>query len=455
MARLDQQLPVGPELGALRRVIERAGRPDPADRPDAGEFIIGLMAAAEELDRPAPLPLAGTMPKGAAEAGNPDPTLHAAASEPTRADVEALAAPDGAGAPPADETGVLPTVDATNLLAPVLAPPGRVVERIERTPPAREAPRPFDYTFEDDDEESGRRRRRWPWVLLGLLLVAGAVGGGVVAYLANRTVSHEVPPLVGQSVEELQAVAAKNKWELPESPDQNRDDTVPTGNIIETTPAAGEKLAEGGLLRYTVSIGKTLAHVPALVNLPLDQAKVELEKVGLKLAEPPKTEFSETVANGSVIRVDTAVPDIPKGESVPVVVSTGPQPRVIPAGLEGQPLAAVQKALTDMGLKPVPAVPAEEFSDIQVGFVIRLANVQVGQQVPRDTAVQIVVSKGPAPRPIPDVANMTLAQATAALQNSGFKVTFDGDPSRPVLGTDPQAGEVQPVGTSVRIVGRR
>ena len=38
---------------------------DPDERPDAGEFIIGLMAAAEECPRPAPLPLVGASERAA------------------------------------------------------------------------------------------------------------------------------------------------------------------------------------------------------------------------------------------------------------------------------------------------------------------------------------------------------------------------------------------------------
>jgi serine/threonine protein kinase len=63
VARIDRQVPVPKEMGPLQRVLERAGHPDPDERPDAGEFIIGLMAAAEECPRPTPLPLVGALPK--------------------------------------------------------------------------------------------------------------------------------------------------------------------------------------------------------------------------------------------------------------------------------------------------------------------------------------------------------------------------------------------------------
>ncbi len=54
-------MPVSAELGALAPVLERAGRPDPAERYDAGELARALMKAAERLPRPAPLPLVPTV----------------------------------------------------------------------------------------------------------------------------------------------------------------------------------------------------------------------------------------------------------------------------------------------------------------------------------------------------------------------------------------------------------
>jgi serine/threonine-protein kinase len=59
MARIDRPVDVPEALGPLRGVLLRAGQPLAAERPDAGDFAVGLLAAAEELARPAPLPLVG------------------------------------------------------------------------------------------------------------------------------------------------------------------------------------------------------------------------------------------------------------------------------------------------------------------------------------------------------------------------------------------------------------
>src|SRR4051794_38925253 len=57
MRRVAPAIPVPEALGPLAPALERAGRPAPASRPDAGAFGRALVAAARNLDRPEPLPL--------------------------------------------------------------------------------------------------------------------------------------------------------------------------------------------------------------------------------------------------------------------------------------------------------------------------------------------------------------------------------------------------------------
>ena len=86
-------------LGPLRRVLARAGQPDPDDRPDAGELAVGLMAAAEELPRPdAAAAGRGARRRSTARPADRDPTLlparrHGAGHAPTHRRSAPVAAP--------------------------------------------------------------------------------------------------------------------------------------------------------------------------------------------------------------------------------------------------------------------------------------------------------------------------------------------------------------------------
>ena len=79
-----------------------------------------------------------------------------------------------------------------------------------------------------------------------------------------------------------------------------------------------------------------------------------------------------------------------------------------------------------------------------------------GAQVPRDSVIDVTVSKGPAPVPIPDVTGRSVVDATNALAAAGFPVTgVDGSPGKPVLATDPPANEPHVPGTPVRLFTRK
>src|SRR5690606_28425282 len=108
MARIDRAIEVPEALGPLRRPLERAGTPSPEDRLDASGFGVALMAVAEQLPRPDPLPLAGAMPpvEDALAEGDDDRTILSGAAVPTV--VEPVA-----GGPVLDDEG-------TTVTAPVV-----------------------------------------------------------------------------------------------------------------------------------------------------------------------------------------------------------------------------------------------------------------------------------------------------------------------------------------------
>ncbi len=75
MARVDRPVEVPDELGPLRAPLLAAGVTRPDDRPDAATFTRSLLIAAEQLDRPAPLVLAGAMVHDHDVVADRDPTV--------------------------------------------------------------------------------------------------------------------------------------------------------------------------------------------------------------------------------------------------------------------------------------------------------------------------------------------------------------------------------------------
>jgi serine/threonine-protein kinase len=304
----------------------------------------------------------------------------------------------------------------------------------------------------DDDlavhtDDDARRRRRWPMVVLVVLLALLLGGGAAFAYTAIATPSHEIPNLRGQPEAEARAAAEDLGFEV-EVEEQREDGSTP-GTVLSTKPLPGEELDEGETLTLVVSLGNTLAPVPTdLAGMPLEEARQVLADTGGFTADVTE-EQSEDVAEGVVIRVGADVPaELPKGDPVAIVVSSGPAPRTVPTGLEDGTFEAAQTALAEVQLK---AKKVEEFSDdVEKGLVIRVEG--AGEKVPRDSEVNVVVSKGPDLVKVPSVDGLSLEEAVAAIEKAGLVV---GDAFGPANGdpflTTPPAGTQVRRGTTVDI----
>jgi serine/threonine-protein kinase len=293
------------------------------------------------------------------------------------------------------------------------------------------------------------------WIVL-LLLIAG---GGIGAWLALRTQTSPVPHFVGDSIDEARSAAEENEWEVtiaysretPSSPDE----------VLAQSVRPGTELAEGERIRLTVSLGNELTDVPDLVGLDEEAATKGLEGAGLTLGNVARPN-DEEVPKGQVMAAEV-VPDpalgdgegdrVPEGTTVELTVSAGPAPRRIPPGLAGQDADAARAALEAIQLK---VSVAEAFSDtVPAGLVIQVSQPE-SAEVPRGSTVELTVSKGPQPRPVPDVAGRSVTEATQILAGKGFPVAgVEGSPTTRVIATDPVAGSAHVPGTSVRLFTSR
>jgi serine/threonine-protein kinase len=138
------------------------------------------------------------------------------------------------------------------------------------------------------------------------------------------------------------------------------------------------------------------------------------------------------------------------GGSVTLVVSLGPPPVEIP-NVQGQSPADAQAALETQGF--VVEVVRQYDETVPAEGVIG-TDPAGGTKQPRDSTLKLLVSDGPAPVPVPDVATMTYDQAAAQLSAAGFTpsrddVFSDTIPKDQVIGTDPPAGQGTNRGASI------
>jgi serine/threonine-protein kinase len=394
MARVHDPIPVPAELGPLRRVLERAGSPDPQERPDAHDFLTGLLAAAEELPRPEPLPLAGAI------SHDVDVTL----------------------------------VDADPTMLP---------------PPAEAVPQPAPEPVEGPPEPE-RPRRRMRWGLLAIIvLVLSALGvGGALAYSALHVPSHEIPTLKGLTEAAARQKVASDKW--PVKIEQTRITGVQAGTVVDTRPAAGTSLREDRTLTLVINQGNALVGVPTdMAGKSFDEASKELGARLLNVEQTPQ--FDETHEKGIVLALAPGTPNqLPQGSTVTLVVSNGPAPRTVPKGLVGGSCDAATAQLAQLALvgKCVPT-----FSDTVPSGQVISTSPAAGQQTAKGSTVTIAVSKGPQLVAVPSTAGLKgLDDAIAALQNAGLQPGSVSGKAKGKPTFDPPSGTQVPKGTAVDII---
>ena len=461
--RTHADLEVPPELGDLRGTLERAGRLDPDERPDADEVEISLMAAAETMPRPEPLPLVATLDEtqitaelrlvegigglGAVAVLSDRPEQNAVDTGPSDE-------PDEPDEPIVLERNSIVVAEEHHLLA---ASRPASFGRVEPFVPGPVSD--GEGAIAVPPSVSTRRRRRWSPKLLVAAAVLALVGGAAAWWFLVRVPVHDVPDLVGSDVAQVTEVAERNGWKLDDDTVVRVDGTRP-GEVVDQSPTAGTALAEGETLIVTVSLGPSLVAVPDVVGRPEAEARAAIEDVGLAVGASTTTN-DETVPAGAVVSAGPAPGQeapaadgtVPKGTQLALVVSSGPVPRAVPDGLTGVAVADARTALASVQL----GADVQEVHDeaVPAGIVISVGT-PAGSEVPRDTPVVLTVSKGPAPIPVPNVVGMSGTAAAAELQARGLGVSgIEGSPSNVVLSTDPPAGEAISRGAPVRIFTRR
>ena len=171
----------------------------------------------------------------------------------------------------------------------------------------------------------------------------------------------------------------------------------PIDTICGQNPTAGTTVKKGSTVILYVSQGEKKVQIPDIFDFTSSMAKDALEKAGLvvKFEQEP----SKTVDVGLVVRTDPEIGDtVASGDTVTVYISSGPEEELVDLpNLIRISRNSVAAELERAGLKL--GVVTEEYSDISDGYVCKM-NPDPAQtpKVPKGSSVDIVISKGPAPR---------------------------------------------------------
>ncbi|MFE1379829.1 Stk1 family PASTA domain-containing Ser/Thr kinase [Streptomyces sp. NPDC058740] len=212
---------------------------------------------------------------------------------------------------------------------------------------------------------------------------------------------------------------------------------LPTPPPSATAPSAARRRAPRGPLLIVAAVLLVLGigtgvwyinsgqftRVPAVLGQPEAQAAKRLADAGLDVGATRRA-YSDVYERGTVMATDPASGERIRGNgTVTLTVSRGPEIVKVP-NLKGVPLAEAKRRLTEEGL--APGVISYEFDDAVPQGAVVGSDPEPGTERSPDSAVALVVSKG-VPVDVPDVRGESVAEATAALQEAGLKVTVAGE----------------------------
>ncbi|GAA2181915.1 Stk1 family PASTA domain-containing Ser/Thr kinase [Brooklawnia cerclae] len=172
-----------------------------------------------------------------------------------------------------------------------------------------------------------------------------------------------------------------------------------------------------GFGSWWLASGRYVA-TPSVINRTQSEAQAIADANGLDITFVE--EHDETVPVGLVIRSDPGPGvRVTRDTTVTAVVSSGPERFGVPK-LVGLTLDAATSALASSSLQT--GTVTEVYDDTTPAGTVVAAGYREGEQVRRDTAVDLSVSKGREPIAVPSVVGQPVAQATKTLQDAGFTV---------------------------------
>lgn len=260
------------------------------------------------------------------------------------------------------------------------------------------------------------------------------------------------------------------------SPPAARPDATSVLPVVTPLPAAAHRRRRVGPMLAIVASVLVTAVVLALLATRLFSTAVYAvpDLTGLPRAEAlnliaPNDWLVEEVDEasdvvpvvGQVVRTTPAAgSELAEGEPFLLVVSTGPVPRELPEST-GVALPDAESRLRDRDLQVEVVEDYDE--EVPLGIVVSWSvpgdpTLSAGSTVPPETIVQLVVSKGPSPRVVPDLVGDPAADGPGQIEplllvyaEAGQEFS-DTVPAGAIIRQDPPPGAEVERGTTVTVV---
>ncbi len=292
-----------------------------------------------------------------------------------------------------DETMPLPKTTAERVAGKTETPRPRT-DRTKSRPAQQRNPRRREEIVEEHEERS--KVATIAIVSCAVVAVAAiivfaiAIASGSIFGSDDNLVA--VPDLLGKTQEQVTELYPDIVIKIDE---KTYDSQRAKGQIIEQRPSSGTKIAKGGIVTVTISLGPEpqTKVMEMLKDVPEQQAKDFLNNLKMDLKIISHLEASSTVGSGCVIRTDPEdKEELSVGQTVHLWISTGPEVKTghVP-NVKGRDKEMAVKILTNAGFPNVEFQSVD--SDRNEGEVVE-QSVPGGTQTDLNTIIVLSISNG-------------------------------------------------------------
>ncbi|MFG2465282.1 Stk1 family PASTA domain-containing Ser/Thr kinase [Streptomyces canus] len=282
---------------------------------------------------------------------------------------------------------------------------------------------PDDGGFGYDDRPDRRRQKKSNTstillVVAGVLVLVGAIligkwifsGGGA----GNDQVA--VPNIVNQSRVDAEKQLGNVDLKVGEVTQKACENTA-KGNICEQTPTGGTKVDKNSAVNLVVSTGAPKVAVPSVLGQDVDKATETLGGDKYELVVKTKQQVS-TEKVGTVLAQDPDLgTEVEKGSTITLTIAKAEEKSTVPdvIGQSCDDARAQMQANNLVG----NCTEVETDDTSKIGKVIATTP-GAGNQVEKNSSVNIQIGKPADKTEVPDVRGQTVAQARQILNNAGF-----------------------------------
>ena len=210
---------------------------------------------------------------------------------------------------------------ALRATAEMFPPPTRLDEAFRRAEEFEREPAAPEPAEVGTTPRPGRTRS----LALSLAAAASIIVAALLLVLlsapGDETPARVVPGVVGMDWPQASGTIVDAGWEVRRL--EVRVPGAEPGEVVGQLPEPGGLLDEGQVIKVQVNLGEPLVVIPAdVVGMTVEEARLRLSAIGLRVGRV-RTLVDPTVAEGSVVAVAEALPELPRGSTVDLVVAVG------------------------------------------------------------------------------------------------------------------------------------